>query len=85
MAITISPTEKVDRLSKIIATISDPSNEPPLRIISPTPIPKIIPPKIAPKNGSVVIGVKRCAMVENIAIHIIENKVDKVNPLPITL
>ena len=58
MAITISPTEKVDFLSQIIATISEPSNEPPLRMIRPTPIPKIIPPKIDPKNGSVVIGVK---------------------------
>ena len=58
MAITISPTEKVERLSKMIATISEPSKEPPLRIIRPTPIPKMIPPKIEPKNGSVVIGVK---------------------------
>ena len=58
IAITISPTENVERLSKIIATISEPSKEPPLRIMRPTPIPKMIPPKIEPKNGSVVIGVK---------------------------
>ena len=83
MAITISPTENVVRLSKIIATISDPSKQPPLRIIRPTPIPSMMPPKIAPKKGLVVIGVNSWAKDENIAIQTIENNVDIVNTLPL--
>ena len=83
MAITISPTENVVRLSKIIATISDPSKQPPLRIIRPTPIPSMIPPKMAPKKGLVVIGVNSWAKDENMAIQTIENNVDMVNTLPL--
>ena len=83
MAITISPTENVVRLSKIIATISDPSKHPPLRIIRPTPIPSMIPPKMAPKKGFVVIGVNSWAKDENMAIQTIENNVDIVNTLPL--
>ena len=85
MAITISPTEKVERLSKMMATISEPSSEPPLRIMSPTPMPKMIPPKIDPRNGSDVIGVKSWAKVEKIAIHTIENSVENVKFLPLAL
>ena len=47
---TISPTEKTVFLSVKIATISVPSKEPPLRIIRPTPVPVIIPPKTAAKK-----------------------------------
>ena len=83
MAITISPTENVVRLSKIMATISEPSRQPPLRMIRPTPIPSMIPPKIAPRNGFVVIGVNSWAKDENMAIQTMENNVDMVNTLPL--
>lgn len=41
--ITISPMEKPVRLSRIMATISVSSKEPPYLMIRPTPIPRTIP------------------------------------------
>ena len=51
---TTSPTEKTDRRSMMMATISVPSSEPPARMIRPTPRPSMMPPKIAARNGSSV-------------------------------
>jgi len=55
--ITISPTEKPVFLSKIMAMISVPSNDPLFLIIIPTPIPINIPPKTeARSTSSVILG-----------------------------
>ena len=43
----------------------------------------MIPPKMAPKKGLVVIGVNSWAKDENMAIQTIENNVDIVNTLPL--
>ena len=54
MNITTSPTENCVRASMMIATISVPSKQPPVRMTMPTPRPVTTPPKIAARNGSFV-------------------------------
>ena len=50
-SITYSPIEKVDRLLSKMAMTSVPSKQPPNRIIKPTPIPNIAPPRNITKIG----------------------------------
>ena len=68
-----------------MATISVPSREPLQRIMSPTPRPKIIPPKTALKKGSVVTGVMALRYAENKATHPTATIVAMVKLLPICL
>ncbi|MNP40789.1 hypothetical protein D3C76_1344530 [compost metagenome] len=83
--ITTSPTENGDFLLNSIAIISVPSVDPPARITSPTPIPRMTPPNTAPRKGSIVSGATGCNKYVPNDITIIENKVDKAKVLPICL
>ena len=69
----ISPTEKGSFLSQMMASISVPSRDPPQRIMSPTPMPIMMPPKMVDKKGSFVTGSKWMKRLQT-ASHKIEYK-----------
>src|SRR6478609_10321756 len=80
---TICPTDNGDFSLSRMATISVPSSEPPDRITSPTPTPRINPPNTAPSKGSP--GVNAGTWCNNdvpMDMTTIPSSVDNANVLP---
>ena len=82
---TTSPTEKTDFLSRMMATISVPSSEPPERMMSPTPRPTMMPPKIAARKRSCVTVGKGAKYADHRDSRQMAVMVAMANTLPICL
>ena len=82
---TTSPTENCVRASRMMATISVPSNEPPVRMTMPTPSPVTTPPKIAARNGSLVTGGTECRTPVHTESMTMAKIVESAKLLPICL